>query len=40
MFWAAKQVYGLAMVKLSRVPVFHPDMPDYEGRRGGKGVSQ
>lgn len=38
MFWAANQVYGLEMVKLSGVPVFHPDMSVYEVRRGGKRV--
>jgi peptidyl-dipeptidase Dcp len=36
MFWATNQVFGLEMVKLSGVPVFHPDMSVYEVRRGGK----
>jgi peptidyl-dipeptidase Dcp len=38
MFWAAGQVYGLEFVKLSGVPVYHPDMSVYEVRRGGKRV--
>ena len=38
MFWAATQVYGLEFVKLSGVPVFHPDMTVYEVRRGGNRV--
>jgi len=36
MFWAAKQVYGLDMVKIDGVPVAHPDMTVYEVRRGDK----
>lgn len=38
MFWAAGQVYGYEFVKLSGIPVFHPDMSVYEVRRGGKQV--
>ncbi len=38
MFWAAGQVYGLEFVKVSNVPVYHPDMSVYEVRRGGKRV--
>lgn len=38
MFWAAGQVYGLEFVKLSGVPVFHPDMSVYDVRRSGKQV--
>lgn len=36
MFWAAKQVYGLDMVKIDGVPIAHPDMTVYEVRRGDK----
>ena len=38
MFWAAGQVYGLEFIKLTGIPVFHPDMSVYEVRRGGKQV--
>jgi peptidyl-dipeptidase Dcp len=38
MFWAAGQVYGIEFVKLSGIPVYHPDMSVYEVRRGGKRV--
>lgn len=34
MFWAAKQVYGLEMVKVEGVPVVQPDVTVYEVRRG------
>lgn len=38
MFWAAKQVYGLDMVKVEGLPVAHPDITVYEVRRGDKQV--
>ncbi len=38
MFWAAGQVYGIEFVKLSGIPVYHPDMSVYEVRRGGKRI--
>lgn len=38
MFWAASQVYGLEFVKLSGIPVYHPDMSVYEVRRSGNRV--
>ncbi len=37
-FWAAGQVYGLEFVKLSGIPVYHPDMAVYEVRRDGNRV--
>lgn len=36
MFWAAKQVYGLDMVKIADVPTVIPDIEVYEVRRDGK----
>lgn len=36
MFWAAKQVYGLDMVKVEGVPVVHPDVTVYEVRRNNQ----
>lgn len=36
MFWAAKQVFGLDMIKIEGVPIAHPDMTVYEVRRGDK----
>ena len=38
MLWATKQVFGLDFVKLSGIPVFHPDMSVYDVRRNGKQV--
>ncbi len=38
MFWAAKQVYGLEMVKLEGLSVVHPDVTVYEVRRDGNRV--
>jgi len=38
MFWAAGRVYGIEFVKLSGVPIYHPDVTVYEVRRGGKRV--
>jgi len=38
MFWAAKQVYGLEMVKVEGLPVVVPDITVYEVRRGGKQI--
>jgi peptidyl-dipeptidase Dcp len=38
MFWAAKQVFGLEMVKVDGVPVMHPDVTVYEVRRDGKQI--
>lgn len=38
MFWAAKQVYGLDMVKVDGVPVVHPDVTVYEVRRDGEQI--
>jgi peptidyl-dipeptidase Dcp len=38
MFWAAKQVYGLEMVRVDGVPVVHPDVTVYEVHRGGKQI--
>lgn len=38
MFWAARQVFGLDMVKISGLPVVHPDVTVYEVRRDGKRV--
>lgn len=38
MFWAAKQVFGLDMVKVEGLPVVHPDVTVYEVRRGDKQV--
>jgi peptidyl-dipeptidase Dcp len=38
MLWATKQVFGLDFVKLSGIPVFHPDMTVYDVRRDGKQV--
>lgn len=34
MFFAAKQVYGIDMVKIDGVPVYHPDVTVYEVRKG------
>ena len=36
MFWAAKQVYGLDMVKVNDLPVVVPDVEVYEVHRDGK----
>ncbi|MDR3612250.1 MAG: M3 family metallopeptidase [Candidatus Obscuribacterales bacterium] len=36
MFWAAKQVYGIDMVKVDDVPVVQKDVTVYEVRRDGK----
>jgi peptidyl-dipeptidase Dcp len=38
MFWAAGQVYGLGFVRLSGVPVYHPDVAVYEVSRDGNRV--
>jgi peptidyl-dipeptidase Dcp len=38
MFWAAKQVYGLDMVKVDGLPVVMPDVTVYEVRRDGKQI--
>lgn len=38
MFFAAKQVYGLDMVKIEGLPVVHPDVTVYEVRRDGKQI--
>jgi len=38
MFWAAKQVYGLDMVKVEGLPVVHPDVTVYEVQRDGKQI--
>jgi peptidyl-dipeptidase Dcp len=38
MFWAAKQVYGLDMVKVEGLPVAQSDITVYEVQRGGKRV--
>ena len=38
MLWATKQVFDLDFVKLSGIPVFHPDMSVYDVRRNGKQV--
>lgn len=38
MFWAAKQVYGLDMVKIDGVTVVHPDVTVYEVQRDGKQI--
>jgi peptidyl-dipeptidase Dcp len=38
MLWATKQVFDLDFVKLSGIPVFHPDMSVYDVRRGGKQI--
>jgi peptidyl-dipeptidase Dcp len=38
MLWATKQVFDLDFVKLSGIPVFHPDMSVYDVRRRGKQI--
>ena len=38
MFWAAKQVYGLDMVKVEGLTVAHPDVTVYEVQRDGKQI--
>lgn len=38
MFWAAKQVYGLDMVKIEGVPIVQPDVTVYEVHRDGKQI--
>lgn len=38
MFWAAKQVYGLDLVKVEGVSVVHPEVTAYEVRRGDQAV--
>jgi peptidyl-dipeptidase Dcp len=38
MFWAAKQVYGIDMVKVDGLPVVQPDITVYEVRRDGKQI--
>ncbi|MBA3857129.1 MAG: peptidase M3 [Cyanobacteria bacterium PR.3.49] len=38
MFWAAKQVYGLDMVKVEGLPVVQPDVTVYEVQRDGKQI--
>ncbi|MBU6450976.1 MAG: M3 family metallopeptidase [Cyanobacteria bacterium REEB67] len=38
MFWAAKKVHGITMVKLEGIPVVHPDVTVYEVRKGRKRV--
>ena len=38
MFWAAKQVYGLDMVKVEGLPVVIPEITVYEVRRDGKQI--
>lgn len=38
MFWAAKQVYGLDMVKVEGLPVVQPDVTVYEVHRDGKQI--
>lgn len=38
MLWATRQVFGLDFVKLSGIPVFHPDMTVWEVRRDGRAV--
>lgn len=38
MFWAAKQVYGLDMVKVDGLPVVQPDITVYEVHRDGKQI--
>lgn len=38
MFWAAKQVFGIEMVKLKGLPTIHPDVTVYEVRSGGKQI--
>lgn len=38
MFWAAKQVFGLDMVKIEGLPVVHTDVTVYEVRKNGKQV--
>ncbi len=38
MFWAAKQVYGLDMVKVDGLPVVQPDVTVYEVHRDGKQI--
>ena len=38
MFWAAKQVYGIDMVKIDDVPTIQKDVTVYEVRRDGKQI--
>jgi peptidyl-dipeptidase Dcp len=38
MFWAAKQVYGIEMLKVEALPVVHPDVSVWAVRRGGKQI--
>ena len=38
MFFAAKQVYGIDIVKIDGVPVCHPDVTVYEVRKGPKQI--
>ncbi|MCC7531569.1 MAG: M3 family metallopeptidase, partial [Candidatus Melainabacteria bacterium] len=38
MFWAAKQVYGLDMVKIEGVPIVQSDVTVYEVHRDGKQI--
>lgn len=38
MFWAAKQVYGIDMVKIEGVPIVQPDVTVYEVHRDGKQI--
>ncbi len=38
MFWAARQVYGLDMVKVDGLTVAHPDVTVYEVLRDGKQI--
>jgi peptidyl-dipeptidase Dcp len=38
MFFAAKRVYGLDMVKVGGLPIVHPDVTVYEVRRDGKQI--
>lgn len=38
MFFAAKQVYGIDMVKVDGLPVCHPDVTVYEVRKGPKQI--
>ena len=37
-FFSANRVFGLGFKKLSRIPVYHPDMTVYEVTRGGAHV--
>jgi peptidyl-dipeptidase Dcp len=38
MFWAAGRVYGLELVGIDGLPVYHPDVRVYEVRRAGRHV--